>query len=285
MLRQVAGGWRCRARLNKSLWSVFLSLCSVYLGISAPALADPKDRPLSREVWSGADVSSNLWLVYSGATVAPFGQIHENGLRMRAVVGYGEYTYTSKAAVEKKFDAKTAFADVLVGYLYRYNSLTAKAFVGVSFVDHDITPFDTGNISIGSALGAKGVLEFWYNSGPKAWSSLDLAYSTAHETASVRMRSGYRLWPQVSIGVEGSLNIDGQAQCKIRLPTQKGCHLKDNDTDVKSLLDFGRTGLFARYEWTGGEVSVSAGGLGQFVDAEGSFNLDPYVTANWIMQF
>ncbi len=252
--------------------------------MSAPALADPEPRPLSREVWSGADISSKGWLVYSGATVAPFGHIHENGLRLRATVGYGAYTYTGYPVL-KKFDATTAFADVLVGYLYRYNSLTAKAFVGVSFIDHTITPFDTENISINAAFGAKGVLEFWYNSSPKAWSSLDLSYTTAHETAAVRMRSGYRLWPQISVGVEGGFNIDGQAQCKIRLPTQKGCHLNENDTDVKSLLDFGRTGLFARYEWTGGEVSLSAGGMGQILQQDGTVNVDPYVTANWIMQF
>jgi Cellulose biosynthesis protein BcsS len=301
VLRQVTGGWRCRARLNKSrlnksLWGAFLSLASA-LTLCNPthAEAGSEARPLSREVWAGADVSngkaSSSWLIYSGATSAPFGGIYENGLRLRATIGYGQYSYThlknqtSKKPEVTTFDATTAFADVLVGYLYRYNSLTAKAFVGVSFIDHDIAPFDTGNISINSAVGAKGVLEFWYNSSPKAWSSLDLAYSTAHATASVRMRSGYRLWPQVSIGVEGGLNIDGQAQCKIRLSTQKGCPFSKDDTDAASLLDFGRTGLFARYEWTGGEVSVSAGGLGQIIAADGSFNLDPYVTVNWVMQF
>jgi Cellulose biosynthesis protein BcsS len=265
---------------------MFLSLFAGFVAnFSPPALAEPAARPLSREVWSGVDISSNVWLVYSGATVAPFGQIHDNGLRLRATVGYGEYAYISNVHFDKKFDATTAFADVLVGYLYRYNALTAKAFAGVSFIDHNITPFDAENISINSAWGAKGVLEFWYNSSPKAWSSLDLAYTTAHHTASVRMRSGYRIWPQISIGAEGGLNIDGQAQCKIRLPTQSGCKLSENDTTAKSLLDFGRTGLFARYEWTGGEVSLSAGGMGQILQQDGKLNFDPYVTANWIMQF
>ena len=238
-----------------------------------------------REVWAGADVSSNVWLTYTGATVAPFGGIHDNGLRLRAVTGYGQYSYSGAAPSYKTFDATTAFADVLVGYLYRYNSLTMKGFAGVSFIGHDVAPFDAENISIGDEWGVKGVLEFWYNSGPKAWTSLDLAYTTAHNTGSVRMRSGYRIWPQLSLGVEAGFNIDGQAQCKLRLPTQDECLLNAGDTGVLSLLDFGRTGLFARYEWTGGEVSVSAGGLGQVLDDGGKFNLDPYVTANWILQF
>lgn len=241
---------------------------------------------LTREVWAGVDVASNVWLVYSGATVAPFSHIHENGLRVRAVIGYGQYTYESYGANGRaEFEASTGFADVLVGYLYRYDALTMKVFAGLSFIDHKITPFDPENISIGGEWGPKAVLEFWYNSNAKSWTSLDLAYTTAHDTGSVRMRSGYRVWPQVSFGAEAALNIDGQAQCKIRLPTKSGCQLDDNDSDYKSLLDYGRAGVFARYEWTGGEVSISAGGMGQIVGKDYEITIDPYVTANWIMQF
>ena len=252
--------------------------------LPAPSVAHSQSKPFTREVWSGADVSSDVWLIYSGATIAPYSGIHENGLRLRAVAGYGQYSYQGFPS-EKKFDATTVFADVLAGYLYRLGPLTVKGFAGVSFVDHHVTPFDTENISIDGEWGPKGVIELWYNSGPRSWSSLDLAYTSAHDTASARMRSGYRIFPELSIGVEGAFNIDGQAQCKLRLSLQKGCHLDAGDTDVKSILDFGRTGLFVRYEWTGGEVSVSAGGLGRVMDEDGAFNLDPYVTANWIMQF
>ena len=288
MLRRVAEVLRCRDGPKWAGLRLCLAQTVVILAFAhpvTPASADPVDRPMWREVWAGADVSSNVWLIYSGATVAPFGGIHDNGLRLRAVTGYGQYSYFGAAPANQTFAASTAFGEVLAGYLYRYNSLTMKAFAGVSFIDHDIAPFDAENVSIGGDAGIKGVLEFWYNSDPKAWSSLDLSYTTAHDTASVRMRSGYRLWPQLSLGVEGGINIDGQAQCKLRAPTQKGCQLNANDGDVKSIFDFGRTGLFARYEWTGGEVSVSAGGLGQLMQDDGTFKLDPYVTANWILQF
>lgn len=264
---------------------VLAALALVLTPFSAACKAGENEQPLWREVWAGADVSSNVWLIYAGATVAPFGGIHDNGLRLRAVTGYGQYSYFGAAPTNRTFAATTAFGEVLAGYLYRYNSLTMKAFAGVSFIDHDIAPFDAENISISGDAGIKGVLEFWYNSSPKAWSSLDLSFTTAHDTASARMRSGYRLWPQLSVGVEGGINIDGQAQCKMRLPTQKGCQLNANDGDMKSVFDFGRTGLFARYEWTGGEVSLAAGALGQFMQDDGTVSLDPYATANWILQF
>ncbi len=241
--------------------------------------------PRSKEIWAGADVSAGVWLVYSGATIAPYSGIHDNGPRLRAVTGYGQYSYLGAAPLYPNYKATTAYGEVLAGYLYRYKSLTMKGFAGLSFIDHDITPFDTENISIGGDWGAKGVLEFWYDSGPKSWSSLDLAFTTAHNTASARLRSGYRLWPELSLGVESALNADGQAQCKMALPTQDGCRLDAGDTAVKSLMDFGRAGVFARYEWAGGEVSVSAGALGQFLSAGGDVEINPYVTANFIKQF
>jgi Cellulose biosynthesis protein BcsS len=279
----VLSGATARA-LTASALLLFIACTTAPRMASAGSSDTPEQRIKWREIWAGADVSKNVWLLYSGATVAPFGDIHQDGVRLRAVAGYGQYTYTGYPRYET-FHATTVFADVLAGYLVRWGPLTAKAFAGVSFIDHQIEPLDAENISISGQAGAKGVLEFWYNVSPKAWSSLDLAYTTAHDTASARMRSGYRVWPQVSVGVEAGLNLDGQAQCKMRLSTQKHCLLDDNDTHVKSLLDFGRTGVFARYEWDGGEISVSGGGMGQILDASGDLNLDPYVTANWILQF
>jgi hypothetical protein len=46
----------------------------------------------------------------------------------------------------------------------------------------------------------------------------------------------------------------------------------------------GRGGLFVRYEWAGGEVSV-AGGLGGRVDDWDATDISPYGTLNVLSQF
>jgi hypothetical protein len=247
------------------------------------AAAEPAAPRLWREVWAGADVSDNVWLVYSGATVAPMGHIHGDGLRLRVASGYGGYTYPNSGS-GRDFEATTIFGDVLAGWLWRLDPLTLKVFAGASYIDHDITPFDATTVVTGADWGPKGVVELWLNAGERMWTSLDLAYTTAHDTASVRMRSGYRLWPAITLGVEGGLNIDGQGQCKMRLP-ETGCRLSPEDPETKSLLDYGRTGLFARYEWTGGEVSLGAGVVGQPLTDDNELDLRPYATLGWIMQF
>jgi hypothetical protein len=250
------------------------------------ARADEQKPILWREVWSGADASKDVWLIYSGATIAPASHIHQNGIRFRVTGGYGQYRYRDLDGGKRDtFEATTAFGDLLAGYLVRLDPLTLKVFAGATYIDHDISPYDRETIVTGGEWGVKGVVELWLNAGDKGWTSLDVSYATAHDTAALRLRSGYRVLDALSLGVEAGLNVDAQAQCKMRLEMAKGCRLDPEDPDVKSLFDFGRAGLFARYEWEGGEFSFSAGGLGQLYSPDEGFKIDPYVTVNWITQF
>jgi hypothetical protein len=50
-------------------------------------------------------------------------------------------------------------------------------------------------------------------------------------------------------------------------------------------LDYARGGAFARYEWDRGELSLSAGVLGDSFSGQGSAEIAPYVTVNWLTQF
>jgi len=245
------------------------------MGSLSPTIAG--DRPdRNYEVFAGADVASSVfWLAYTGATLAPFGDIHETGLRLRVSGGYGRYTYHAHSAANgfelTSFHAQTSYAEALVGYLQRLGALTVKGFVGVSGIEHDIRPLDGANRAQGLEVGAKAVAEFWLNIGETGWASLDLSWSQAHNTRSGRTRVGYRILPHVSLGLEGGLNMDRQGSYKI----------SDEATEYRSdALDFARIGAFARYDWSGGEISASGGLLGDFTEERSA-----YATINWISQF
>jgi Cellulose biosynthesis protein BcsS len=226
------------------------------------------------EVWAGADAAEDVWLLYSGATLAPFGDIHQDGLRLRFAGGYGQYRYQSfdvQSRTLSPFDADVSFADALIGYLWRLDPLILKLFVGASFSDHQIQPFDYNNKVQGPEFGVKAVAELWFNLGETGYASLDVAWSEAHETRSARARLGYRLNPVLSFGPEIGLNIDRQGDYKIY---QEDLYYRAEP------IDYGRLGLFARYEWYGGELGVSAGLLGDFRE-----ETTAYGTINWISQF
>jgi len=224
------------------------------------AKADPETEYGWREVWSGADATSSVWLLYSGATVAPYGHIFADGLRLRVAGGYGRYSYVGDRRGQiYSFDAETGYGEALVGYLKRFGPVTAKAFIGIAAIEHDVSPFDPDNPVQGQEIGPKLVTEFWLNIGDSGWSSVDLSWTSAHATAAARMRTGYRIFGDTSLGLEAGVN--------------------SND-----LGEDARAGIFARYAWNGGEISVSSGFSGRFLDEAQSLR-DPYATANWLTQF
>ncbi len=250
-----------------------LALWICAAGTAPPARAgEPEAKSHEFEVYAGADASSASWLVYSGATAAPFGGIYDNGLRLRASAGYGRYRYKAdrweqhgthepEIVPDKKFSAATGFSDVLAGYLHRFGPLTAKAFAGVSIVEHDIAPFDPENSVQGMNAGLKGVVELWLNIDDASWASLDMSYTTAHKIGAVHMRNGYRVVPRLSAGIESILDANAEDRQ-------------------------GRAGLFLRYEWNTGEVSASGGVSG---DLPNSRTLEiptaPYGAVNWLSRF
>lgn len=232
---------------------------SLLLAFSA-ARADPETSPVWRELWVGADASSHVWLVYGGATVAPFSGMFSDGLRLRAASGYGGYTYTGdRFGKTTGFTADTAFADALVGYLKRLGPLTAKAFVGAAAIEHQIRPLDPENPVQGMAYGPKGVVELWLNMGRSAWTSLDGNWTSAHQTYAGRLRTGYLVFDNVAMGLEARVN--GNAL--------------DKDT---------RGGLFVRYAWHKGEISFAGGVSGRFLENAEDMT-DPYATMTWLVQY
>lgn len=240
----------------------------------------------TREAYAGADITSDVWLLYSGVTLAPTSDIYSNGIRLRASGGYGQYRYSGHRVGDPKgskrqFKGKITYVEALIGYQKRFGELTAKAFIGLSAIDHTIEPHDPvalgGLITQGLEYGVKGAIELWLNLGNDAWTSLDLSYTSAHDTYAGRWRLGYRMLPSVSIGVEAALNGN----------VDNADRLLSDGTRREQMNPQGRVGLFARYEWAGGEVSLS-GGLSNsaydFKPSEDGFE-DIYGTLNWLIRF
>ena len=255
---QFSGGIKgCAARFIAALAIGTLPLCAVAM---ADGLTEEPYVPGWREVWGGADVSSHAWLIYSGVTVAPYGNVYEDGLRLRVTGGYGGYVYAGERRTQQQtFNARTSYAEGLVGYQKRFGPVTAKGFVGVSAIEHEIEPFDPENPVQGQKFGPKLAAELWINMGGQAWGQADVSWTSAHNTSSARVRTGYRIWGDASIGLEGAI------------------YANDLGEDV-------RAGVFTRYAWQGGEFSIAGGYAGRFLE-QADMLRDPYTTATLLLQF
>ncbi|HJU32178.1 MAG TPA: cellulose biosynthesis protein BcsS [Hyphomicrobiaceae bacterium] len=187
------------------------------------------------EFWVGASAFRNVWSIYSGTTVAPFGSVQEDGARLRLTGGYGEDRYSSQTpAGSRSFRGRGSFADLLIGYHAQLGNLTLKAFAGPTLADRQTTPSDPATTSLGMDWGGKAVLETWWNIGERTWTAVDLSWASLHDSYSARVRLGWRLTPAISIGVEASaVGSEGS--------------------------DIAGAGGFLRYETATGELSFSGG--------------------------
>lgn len=238
-----------------------------------------------RETYAGADVSRDVWLLYSGVTLAPTSDIYSDGIRLRASGGYGQYRYSGHRSGDppdkrRQFRGTITYVEALIGYQKRIGELTAKAFVGVAAIDHTIAPGDPialgGLLTQGMDYGLKGALELWLNLGSDAWTSLDASWTGAHQTYAGRWRMGYRVLPTVSIGMETGINGHTMSDSRVLADGSRSERLRPQT----------RVGAFARYEWNGGEISVSGGVANSAYDFSATDGFDDfYGTVNWLMRF
>ncbi len=247
--------------------------------LATPAAAQAPASPFSAptEAWAGVDAMRDTWLIYSGATLAPFSaNLYSDGWRLRVGGGYGQYSYEASHPVaqpcgtagtlacqyeQQKYIVDRSYAEALIGYHMRLGDLTAKAFAGAAMSSHGHRTDDPTSKLDGTEYGVKGALELWLDFASNAWSSLDASYSTAHEEASARWRTGLVVVPRLSIGPE--LKVDRNI---------------DADDGWTS-----RAGLFGRYQWEGGEFSLASGVVRQ--DARYDSAYGPYGTLNVLLQY
>jgi hypothetical protein len=202
------------------------------------------------EAWVGGDGGARSLSVYGGMTTSLTDDIRGNGLRLRSSAGFGTYAYTrSYVAADNRrawqeFRGSMQTADVLLGYQRAFGPWIVKVFAGGTQERHDVVAhggqagpgllLDDENAVQGARIGFKGALETWLNIDNRAFLQTDMSWSEPFKAYGSRLRAGYRLSPAFSTGLEA------------------GAHGNANH-------DAGRAGAFLRFEWTGGEVSASAG--------------------------
>ena len=204
-----------------------------------------------REISVGGTATARSWTLYSNSTFAPLGAISADGVRIRLGSGYGKYAYDRpnhcydlvnqqevKPCPSTRHQGRVTFADILAGYQFSYGRLTVKAFGGFAIDTQGLSPWDVGNAAAGKARGAKLALETWTNVTDRLWLQADGAWSGAHDQTSLLTRLGYRLLPNASVGLE------------------EGYHRNVAGHEFRS-------GMFARYEWTSGELVAAAGVKGE----------------------
>jgi len=198
---------RSHNRAHRS-WCGFVVLFTVWAGTYMPAHGQSHQDAMPRyEVFSGVGVTSNSYFSYSGGIWAFGRDVSGAGLRVKALTGYGGYDYDGTLpgfTGSVAFDGRVTLAQFLLGYLWQRGDWTLKAYAGIGFEDHDITPNDLANSVNGNELGFLGQVEVWRNLGEKSWLSADASYGDVFGGYWAQLRLGRRVANRVSVGIEGA---------------------------------------------------------------------------------
>lgn len=202
------------------------------------------------ELFTGFEASDNYASGYVGGGYA-FGKgLYENGLRLRAVGSYSRYHYDSTFLINglyvpTHFEGEGTFSAALVGYQFTPGLVIVKLFAGIEAEDQRITPHDPDNSVQGSEIGLRLQAEIWREISPRMFLSADAAYGTAFQEYCSLVRLGYRLWPRLSLGIEGGA-------------------LGNEEYDA------GRGGGFARVNFRNVEMTLSGGFTGNYLEDDPS---------------
>ncbi len=195
----------------------------------------------SAESWAGLDGYRRVASLYAGVTWSPFGNLRQDGPRVRILGGesfykYGGRRYDSELDDSQwvAFTGRATFMEALAGWQISQGATTVKLFGGMTWTNHRIAPYDTATGVQGAAKGAKAALEVWHNWSPKLWTSLDVSAAQVHRTYAAQLRVGWRFDPSWSAGPEASLI--GHTEAALQ-----------------------RAGGFLRYESLGDEFTISGG--------------------------
>lgn len=260
-----------RARVRCARWLIVAAVFLLCASRCGTAIADDTSAEVAAppaaakvESWIGADLTRRYGSIWTGLTWAPFQSLDAPGWRLRAVTGAGLYAYDGWAITDgvpapARFHGRSLLGDALVGYQLQLGRLTLKPFAGIAIVQYAVSPVDPVSQTTGWTVGPKLSLESWLWLSDDLWVAADGSWTTVHDTTSVKARSGYRVWGNLSAGLEASLLTDVNQEMR-------------------------RAGLHLRYSWERGEVSLGAGVTGaSFVDAARSHA--PYVSVTLLGKF
>ena len=162
-------------------------------------------------VYGGADFAPRSRFYYAGALMSLQGDFGKDGLVLRTYGGIGDFEYFTvlppSIATITEIDADSVNVDLLLGYQFTRDLMTATIYVGVDYLDYDYTPDDPTNEIRGDEFGFKVALDAQTGDEVPVFASFSGAYSTAFDTYYAALRLGYNAKHFV-VGPEGLLGGD-----------------------------------------------------------------------------
>lgn len=144
--------------------------------------------------YSGVDVTSDVWAAYSGLLFALNGDFTRPGVIFRSEGIYAEYDYTGEAYGGSGLvlhEAEDRSLDIMLGYMFYFDTVAVITYVGYEIRDIDLTPEDKTNSARGTQDGIKLAVEIEKEDQTQLYYSFDGSYSNAFHVIYGEGRIGF----------------------------------------------------------------------------------------------
>jgi hypothetical protein len=169
-------------------------MCAV-AGLTPAFSADApvrRDRALSDRValFAGGDIARQSYFVWAGIVGSPFGLLHEDGFRLRAVAGGGRYRYHAPAVPGGRNEGTIASGEFMLGFHRNFGAGNITIYLGGHVEDQRLAAPDPGHDAQGMAAGVKAALEFYHRLGADFFWTASASASTVHRAYHARAAVG-----------------------------------------------------------------------------------------------
>lgn len=135
-------------------------------------------------------------------TVAPFGGLEQNGLRIRLGGLLGSYTYTASTPGIGKVRGDQVGGTLLVGHEWIVERTKFGIYGGLDAIDTKLDRFDPENKTPGTTLGFRGVVDFYSTPVRGFMAAGTFSFSSANAAYYMRLKGGVAVYDQVYLGPE-----------------------------------------------------------------------------------
>ncbi|MCJ2047432.1 cellulose biosynthesis protein BcsS [Methylobacterium sp. J-078] len=138
------------------------------------------------------------------ATIAPVGNLLNDGLRVRLQGVAGTYSYPG-AAVRQTVTGVQQEGTVMLGYEWIWQQAALAGYIGMNVRSNELSILDPGNPVVGTGLGVKVAADLYVNPTENTLFSANASYSTLFNAYYARIRAGVAVVPGVFVGPEATL--------------------------------------------------------------------------------
>ncbi|MBB3771439.1 hypothetical protein FHS55_002038 [Angulomicrobium tetraedrale] len=204
----VAGAWTTR------LLAALLAAGLVFPAEAQEGAQEAAEFSLRNRLYffTGIDIARDNAYGWGGAAWAPFAAMDQEGLRLRAQIGGGQYSYRTDAVPGGWNHVTKQEGEVLAGWQWLRGPHALALYVGANVIDNRLDLPDPSNPDQGVAVGAKFTAEWFYRLDENWTFSAALSGSTADGTGHARATAARRMNAWCELGMEAGASTDWLSQ-------------------------------------------------------------------------